>query len=457
MSKGIGKYKYRILVTFLMIVVNSALFLKVWYDFVSVNNQTGNLLGLGNLGMAVGAYALALYVFIKGTKGMQIGVDRKSHLLAAYAMSLFITAFSECFISVAITGQFRFFWKFLWRYMLLFAIQLVINSFLLILFVDLYRKLFPPLEIVEIYGDYEQLMMNKMNGRPDKYNVTRSVKYSDLDFNELINLANDYDAVLINDLPSHEKNKILKYCFDIGKRVYFTPKISDILVKSSTDIDLFDTPIMMCRNLGISRTQKLIKRSFDIVVSGMALIILSPVMLITAIAIKMDDGGPIFYKQKRCTENLREFDIIKFRSMIVNAESDGRPHPAGEADDRITKVGRVIRTIRIDELPQIINILKGDMSVVGPRPERIEHVKKYTEDIPEFSLRAKVKGGLTGYAQVYGRYNTSALDKLRMDIIYITEYSFLQDIRIIFETVKILLHKESTQGFSEEQQQHVKE
>ncbi len=145
--------------------------------------------------------------------------------------------------------------------------------------------------------------------------------------------------------------------------------------------------------------------------------------------------------------------IVKFRSMIVDAEKDGKPHPAGEHDDRITKVGHVIRATRIDELPQLINILKGDMSVVGPRPERVEHVLLYTDDIPEFSFRYKVRGGLTGYAQVYGKYNTTALDKLKLDLLYITNYSFLLDLQIIFQTVKILFLKESTDGFSEEASQ----
>ena len=147
--------------------------------------------------------------------------------------------------------------------------------------------------------------------------------------------------------------------------------------------------------------------------------------------------------------------ILKFRSMIVDAEKDGRPHPAGEEDDRITKVGKIIRATRVDELPQIINILLGDMSIVGPRPERVEHVEKYSEDIPEFVFRTKVKGGLTGYAQVYGKYNTSALDKLKMDMIYIENYSLLLDIQIIFETIRVIFQKDSTEGFSEEQQEEM--
>ena len=178
--------------------------------------------------------------------------------------------------------------------------------------------------------------------------------------------------------------------------------------------------------------------------------LLSPVFLVTAIAIKLQDGGPVFYKQERCTIGCKKFMILKFRSMIVDAEKDGKPHPAGENDDRITKVGHIIRACRVDELPQLVNILKGEMSIIGPRPERVEHVEKYTKEIPEFTFRSKVKGGLSGMAQVYGKYNTTALDKLKLDLLYITNYSLLLDLQIIFETVKILTQKESTEGFSEE-------
>ena len=177
------------------------------------------------------------------------------------------------------------------------------------------------------------------------------------------------------------------------------------------------------------------------------MVVALPVMLVTAIAIKLNDGGPVFYKQKRVTLDGKVFDILKFRSMIVNAEAAGKSIPATDNDPRITKVGKIIRATRIDELPQIINILKGDMSIVGPRPERVEHVEQYSRDIPEFSYRTKVKGGLTGYAQIYGKYNTTAYDKLRLDLLYIENYSFLLDIKLILLTFRILFKKESTEGF----------
>ncbi len=243
----------------------------------------------------------------------------------------------------------------------------------------------------------------------------------------------------------------------MDKRVYFTPKISDIIVRGADELNIFDTPLYLCRNMGIPGWERCIKRGFDILLSLFALIVFSPVFLFTAIAIKLEDHGPVFYKQERVTLGGNKFWILKFRSMIVNAENDGKPHPAGEKDDRITKVGHIIRACRVDELPQLINILTGEMSIVGPRPERTEHVEKYTAEIPEFSFRHKVRGGLTGYAQVYGKYNTTALDKLKMDLTYIMNYSPLLDVQIIFETLKILFMKESTEGFTEDRIQEMHE
>jgi len=443
------KYIYRNCCGIILTVITAATFYYAWYKFVVVNNQTGHLTGLGNLGMAVLIYVLLYALIARWLHGFKIGVERKASVLAGQVLTLFVVDAAEVFISCAITGQFRFFGRFFFEYLELFIIQSVIVFLLIIPMINTYRKVFPPLEIIEIFGDYQNQLCEKINSVPYKYHVSKMVSChepKDLIIREI----QDYDAVLINDLPATEKNEMLKICFDMDKRVYFVPKLSDVIVKGSEELNLFDTPLFLSRNIGISPLRAAIKRVFDVVLSTIALILLSPVFLITAVAIKKEDGGPVFFRQERVTKGGRRFMILKFRSMIVDAEKDGRPHPAGEKDDRITRVGHVIRACRVDELPQLINILKGDMSIVGPRPERWEHVEKYTREIPEFTFRSKVKGGLTGYAQVYGKYNTSALDKLKLDLLYITNYSFLMDIQIIFETVKILFQKESTEGFTEE-------
>ena len=447
MKTKIGaKQHFRFLCAIILSLIATGMFFFVWYRFVRVYNQTGHLTGTGNLLMVVGIYVVLLAYFGHTVRAFKIGVERKANTIASVLLALFLTDVVEIFLSLAITGQFRFFWSFLWRYALLYIYQASVDSVLATLMIDLYRKTFPPFQILEVYGDYEDTFFAEMNTVYYKYHISDRCHYTDPNIESKIPL---FDAVLINDIPPKEKNNILKDCFRMGKRVYFVPKISDIIVKSSEELNLFDTPLYMCRNEGLTPVAQFFKRAFDIVSSSLALIVLSPLLLVTALAIKLNDGGPVFYQQERCTIGGKRFMILKFRSMIVDAEKDGRTHPAGEHDDRITKVGRVIRATRIDELPQLINILKGDMSVVGPRPERVEHVQIYTEQIPEFVFRSKVKGGLTGYAQVYGKYNTSALDKLKMDLVYITNYSLMLDFQIILETLKILLRKESTEGFSE--------
>ena len=176
------------------------------------------------------------------------------------------------------------------------------------------------------------------------------------------------------------------------------------------------------------------------------ILILSPVVLITMLAIRLEDGGDIFFKQKRYTKDWKTFEILKFRSMVMDAEKDGKARPCTAGDDRITRVGRIIRRFRIDEIPQLFNVVKGDMSIVGPRPERVEHVHAYVKELPEFAYRLRVKGGLTGYAQIYGKYNTSAYDKLRLDLLYIENQSIWMDLKMILLTIKVLFIPESTEG-----------
>lgn len=452
-KKTEGKYVYRGACAVILTLIALVAFYIEWRDFVEVNNQTGHLTGLGNIGMALGIYGLLYIIIGRGLKAFKIGVNRISNVLASQVLTLLTVNCIEIFVSMAITGEFRFFWKLSAMFLIVFCVQSVVICSLVIPMIGRYRKLFPPLKLIEIYGEKAENLLYKFIDRPDKYIIAKSITFSDIA--SIAEEIDNFDAVLINDLPANQKNRILKLCFEKDKRVYFTPKLSDILVKGAEELNLFDTPLYLRRNNGIPIWKLAVKRFFDILLSVFTLVVLSPVLLIVALAIKHEDGGPVFYKQERCTIGGKKFMILKFRSMIVDAEKDGRPHPVTEDDDRITKVGKVIRACRIDELPQLINILKGDMSIVGPRPERVEHVERYKAMIPEFAFREKMKGGLTGYAQVYGKYNTTALDKLKLDLMYITNYSLLLDVQIIFETVKILFQKESTEGFSEAQEMDI--
>ena len=328
----------------------------------------------------------------------------------------------------------------------IFLVQIVVLFLWAFVAAAVVHALSPPEEMLIVYGSHLATeIVYKMSTIEDKYIINESISV-DEGFEKICQRIDKFESVIICDVPARMRNDILKYCYQQNKCIYVIPKISDIIVRSASDITYFDSPIMRCSSNGLTVEQRFIKRLLDIVLSGLALIVLSPVMAIVAIAIRAYDGGPAFYKQKRCTKDLKTFDILKFRSMVVDAEKDG-PQPAVDNDKRITPIGKLIRSIRIDELPQLINILKGDMSIVGPRPERIEHVEQYSAEIPEFVNRYKVKGGLTGYAQVFGKYNTSAYNKLKMDLMYIQNYSLFLDFKLILMTVKILFKKESTAGF----------
>lgn len=309
------------------------------------------------------------------------------------------------------------------------------------------KALTPKMNMLLIYGTDNAVSLKiKLDALKSKYNITKLIP-ADKGIDYIENEIKSYDAVIINDLPGHIRNDILKLCYKNKVTVYMVPKITDIITRGADEINVVDTPLLLVNKGGLTDVQKFLKRAMDIVFCLLAMIVAAPLMLMIALAIKIEDGGPVFYKQKRATLGEKEFDILKFRSMIVDAEKDGRSIPATGLDPRITKVGRIIRPFRLDEVPQILNILKGDMSIVGPRPERLEHVYKYSEDIPEFVYRLNVKGGLTGYAQIYGKYNTSPYDKLRLDLFYIENYSLLLDIKLILLTVPVLFSKESTEGF----------
>ena len=262
-------------------------------------------------------------------------------------------------------------------------------------------------------------------------------------------------TVFLCGISSHNRNLILKQCVERGIAVYVMPRIGDIIMAGAKQMHLFHLPFLRVSRYDPAPEYLFFKRVFDILVAACALIVLSPVMLVVAIAIRLD-GGPAFYRQCRLTKNGKRFDVLKFRSMRVDAEKDGVARLATEKDERITPIGHFIRKCRIDELPQLINILKGDMTIVGPRPERPEIAAQYEQELPEFSLRLQAKAGLTGYAQVYGKYNTTPYDKLQMDLMYIAHPSFWEDLRIIFATIKILFLPESTEGVADGQENAMK-
>lgn len=255
------------------------------------------------------------------------------------------------------------------------------------------------------------------------------------------------EALFLVDISSHKRNRIIKYCMKKNIILYVQPRIGDILLSSAKSVHMFHLPMMRVAGYEPVPEYILGKRLFDFASASLLFVVISPIFVLTALAVKLSDGGPVFYRQARLTQHGKHFDVLKFRSMRVDAEKDGVARlSSGEHDDRITPVGRFIRKCRLDELPQLINIIKGDMSVVGPRPERPEIAEQYEKYLPEFHLRLQGKAGLTGYAQVYGKYNTAPYDKLEMDLMYLAKPSFIEDLRIVFATIKILFVAESTEG-----------
>ena len=266
---------------------------------------------------------------------------------------------------------------------------------------------------------------------------------------ENLEMLRDMKAVFLGGIHSHDRNIILKYCVAHDIDVFMIPRVGDVIMSGAYHTHMFHLPVLRVGRYMANPEYLFLKRALDILLSAAGLVLTSPVFLVTAIAVK-SDGGPVFYKQVRLTKDARPFEIMKFRSMRVDAEKDGVARlSTGDKDDRITPVGRFIRKCRIDELPQLINILKGDLSVCGPRPERPEIAAQYCREMPEFALRLQAKAGLTGYAQVYGKYNTTPYDKLQMDLMYIAHPSILEDLKIMLATVKILFLPESTDGIAE--------
>ena len=390
-----------------------------------------------------GVYGLLTMFMFFNFDGFKFGYMKKGDLMVSQVLALFATNFVTywqlCLIAEHVIP--------VPPMLILMAIDIVLALLFSFAYDFLYHSLYVPKRLVMVYGNKEAVTLKfKMETRRDKYRIVKLISSAE-GLEKICAELPKYDAVVINGVEGQLRNDILKFCYGRALRTYIAPKISDIILRGSDEINLFDSPLLLVNGRALTYPQRVLKRTFDLVLCLIAMIPLFPVFLLVALAIKIEDGGPVFFKQKRATYDGNTFDILKFRSMIVDAEKYGHSIPATEKDPRITKVGNFIRATRIDELPQLLNIIKGDISIVGPRPERVEHMESYSVEVPEFPFRLKVKGGLTGYAQIYGKYNTTPYDKLRMDMMYVENYSFFLDLKLILMTLRIMLKKESTEGF----------
>lgn len=428
----------------LVIVAQAAVFGYTWYEYYR-NLIFEPFWNKGNWAL-IALYALILILFSRLYGGLRVGYLKKIDIIYSLALAT-ICANVVAYLQITLINR----W-FLSPIPLL--LNLLADFAIIVLWTFgsgyVYSRLYRARRMLVIYGDRTpDELIRKMNSRKDKYDISGKVHVSEGE-KEIYKRMKEYEAVIIWDLPSETRNKYLKHCFAHSIRCYVTPKISDVILTGSERIHLFDTPLLVSRNMGLTAEQMLIKRCVDVVVALLGIIISSPIMIFCALAVKVYDRGPVFYRQERLTRNGKTFRIFKFRSMCVDSEAGGA-RLASKNDSRITPVGKVLRNLHFDELPQLFNILAGDMSVVGPRPERKEILREYQREIPEFYYRLKVKAGLTGYAQVYGKYNTTPYDKLKLDLFYIENYSLLLDIKLMFMTFKILFQKETSEGVNDRQ------
>ncbi len=431
------------------LILEIAVFGYHWVNHFSNNivQDLRNIYFRGHV-LEIAVYAAILIGFSSMYGGMRLGYLKNAEIIFS---QMFATLIAEVIIYGEISVMaFQLFQPY-------YFIEMMVEQFLVVLVYiplanKLYRTIFPPRKLLLIYGARDpRELIAKFEMRKDKYLITEQVS-ADLGVIRVRKKIEECfgngacNAVVLGDIPESVRKPLIKFCYANSIRFYVLPKICDVIMMGAEELHVFDSPMLLTREYCLTMEQRFVKRTIDIVGSLVLIIVTSPLMLLTALAVKLYDRGPVLYKQVRCTIGMKEFEIMKFRSMRVDAEKDGVARLSTKGDPRVTPVGRFIRKCRLDELPQLFNILKGEMSFIGPRPERPEIIWQYLEVMPEFAFRMKVKAGLAGFAQIYGKYNTTPYDKLKLDLTYVEKYSVLLDLKLMLLTLKVLLWPDSTEG-----------
>ncbi len=437
------------------LVFQTVLYIYVWHKVYNDIMQSGMWRSFHRKGfwLLAAVYFILLLFFTATYGGLKVGYLKPMDVFFSQVISLLcaniVSYFQISLLSLGLVTPYPL--------LLMMLGQIVVSAGWTLVSHKLYQRFFPPKQLLFISGGRPtEDILKKFETRRDKYNIIKCAAESEGPEALEREIVSRYDGVVLWDMDTAIRNRLLKFCYSRGIRVYMMPKIPDIMIKGSDQLHLFDTPILLTREYAMTIEQRAVKRLIDIVCAMILMIVTAPFMIVTAAAIKLYDGGPVLYRQVRCTRDMREFRILKFRSMCTDAEKDGVARLAAKNDSRITPIGKFIRMTRIDELPQLFNILNGEMSFIGPRPERPEIIRQYQEDMPEFTFRTKVKAGLAGYAQVYGKYNTTPYDKLKLDLFYIENYSVWLDLKLMILTLKILFQAESTEGVDENQTTAIK-
>lgn len=430
----------------LMFLVCAAVFFMVFgekYYFLLIPTRTSLI--------TLGVFAIVYMTMNIIYGGFDIGKRKSKPIIYSLVLAVFFTDiaahFFMCVMNVTIVHNGKFVYDYPLLLLLVYAVQVLLIIAMTYGGNYLYFSVKKPQDCIVIArkGEHTEDIVSKVGRYKKQYDITKIVNNDDPDILKEIDAA---DSVFFYNLSVSERNALVEYCYHCRKDIYYSVELSDIVALSGSRVYFDDKSMIYAPVKGLTFEQRIIKRLMDLAIAGLGLLITSPIFLITAISIKLEDKGPVFYKQERATYAGRVFSVIKFRSM---KQEDGSIHRSvTKNDDRITRVGRVIRKFRIDELPQLINVIKSDMSIVGPRPEMLENVEKYTKELPQFAYRQRAKAGLTGMAQIYGKYNTSPKDKLIFDLAYINQYSVWLDIKLIFRTLLVLLTPDkSTEAFED--------
>lgn len=438
-----AKFKKSIMFLFKILIVVTAVGLyiggfKIWYEAPRLMFKDNYVVGM--------VYLLVFYTLSYSYGAYRIGILRLRELIYSFSLALAIanfTGYSQLslmlhrFIAVG-------------PMILLTCAQVLAGTLLYVAANAVYFAINPARDALAILANPEddERVLRKFLSESKRYRIVQYCHESDGDAAVQSAMDGQPLVLMLGHGRPEFRSMVIRHCYETDKRLLMVPNVDEIFVHSAVRCQIDDIPAFLFRGHQMSSEQKLIKRAIDVAGSAAALIALSPLMLIAALSVRLHDGGPALYRQTRVTEGGRPFQLYKFRTMVQNAESNGA-EMASSHDGRITPVGRWLRMLRIDELPQLFNILKGDMSLVGPRPERPELIEQYCRQYPEFRYRLKVKSGLTGYAQVFGRYNTLFEDKLKLDLLYIQHFSLIFDFYLMISTVKVLFMPSSSAGVEE--------
>lgn len=445
------KKQLRKLETLIVFLLKSILYLAVFWTFYRLYAIYNWQLLVINRTMAVTilSFAIAGALFLRIYGGYDIGKRKSKPIIISLSIAAVMTDvvayIMMCIMNTNPANNRYFKLEQPWLLLVVVLLQVVIISIMVYGGNAIYFMIYDPEKCVVITSSERSLgeVVKGIRKYKLQYRICEVADYRNENLKELIN---ENETIFIYDVPVTERTQIVEYCYQNMKNVYFNPNMADVLELNASHVILDDVSLLNVSSKGLTAEQKFMKRLFDIVVSALALIITSPFFLIAVIAIKAEDRGPVFFKQNRATRNGKIFSVYKLRTMKEDVDN----YVSIENDDRVTKVGRVLRRFRIDEIPQFINVLRGDMSIVGPRPEMLANIFNYTSTLPEFEYRLRVKAGITGYAQIAGKYNTSPRDKLVLDLMYIEEYSFWLDIKLLFQTLIVIFKKDSTEAFCQE-------